>query len=220
MLSVHLRVVSTLLHSSTSASRISTRMLPAMRPRALHATRMQFADDDPAFNYFDQRPPSEKQVQYAQRLAQQLAKPLPEAALQDFDQCSQFIDECLSQAPPSQKQLQFAQQISQDAGIDLPSHSTVSAKAVSDYINDNQHLLKGMQRNFEGGMFIDLLGTPSDKQVLYAASLARQRNIGLSAEALSSKGAMSQFIDACLNTPEGEEEVAASQALYEKDVPF
>lgn len=178
---------------------------------ALHCTRMQQYDDDTNYGMpFESRPPSEKQVQYAQRLAQQLAKPLPQEALQEMNACRDFIDECLSQAPPTERQVQYAQTIARDAGIALPDYATRNAKACSEYIDANQHLLAGRPRSYGavesagpargamgGGMGMGG-GIPTDKQILYAATLARQRNLGLSAEVIADKGAMSRFIDECV----------------------
>mmetsp|Transcript_73872 Transcript_73872/g.135025 ORF Transcript_73872/g.135025 Transcript_73872/m.135025 type:complete len:338 (-) Transcript_73872:14-1027(-) len=177
----------------------------------LHAPRMQFEDYD--FGMYGSRTPSEKQLRYAQQLAQQLGKPLPDGASQDADRCSQFIDDCLAQRParpPSARQIAFAQDIARQTGIELPASATTSAKACSDYISANRDRLPprgaGTGVGVDSSMGVSFGGAgsdsgaynmPSQKQILYAAQLAQRLNIGLSAEVLTDKRAMSQFIDEC-----------------------
>ena len=88
--------------------------------------------------------------------------------------------------------------------------SARSAKACSEFIDANQGLMGGMGggggRSYQAGPG----QAPSEKQILFAARLARERQLGLSAEALSDKMAMSQFIDACLKS---EPAAAAPPAL-------
>ena len=202
------RVCSVAASVRLTPSLVCPRVPPPLRMSraAIHGTRMQYDDESYGMAY-EQRPPSEKQVRYAQRLAQQLAKSLPQDALHDSEACSKFIDECLSEAPPSEKQVQFAQTIARDAGIELPAFVTTSSKACSEYINANQHLLSGRPRSYDGGsggmgmgMGMGMGNAPTEKQILFAARLARDRNLGLSAEVLADKAAMSGFIDECLKT--------------------
>ena len=210
MLSLSAPVRAFLLHAAPSASKVSglavAGPLSSGAARRLHASRMQLeGGGSDSFGFYEERPPSEKQVAFAQRLAQQTAKSLPEAALQDMGACSQFIDECLSQTPPTERQLAFAQTIARDSGIDLPQQSTLSSKAVSDYINANQHLLRGGVGGggIGGGGSGIGAALPTEKQIMYAVKLARDRNFGLTAEQLSSKFEMSQFIDSCVNGTSG-----------------
>lgn len=165
-----------------------------MRSAALHATRMQEADWG-----FDSgaRPPSEKQIQFAQRLAQQTATELPQGVFNNGFECSQFIDEALSKVPPTDKQIEFARTIAANANIELPDHAIASSKSISAYIEANKGLAPmspGMGGGGSGGT-----GPPTPKQITFAAKLAQQLNIGIPAEVLQSKSAMSSFIDQSLS---------------------
>lgn len=182
--------------------RSSTLHRPVLGPHAstLHTLQMQFEDYD--FGMYGSRLPSDKQLEYAQSLAQQLGKALPEDASQDADRCSQFIDECVNQVPPSAKQIAFAQQISRQLGIDLPASATSNRQACSDYITANKGRLPpriagtGMGMDSRMGMSYKSGGynMPSQAQILHAAQLAQSLNIGLSAEVLTDERAMSKFI--------------------------
>jgi len=184
---------------SLSLGRALLTMAPArpgalmVRSVALHATRMQEAD----FGFSSApRPPSEKQVQYAQRLAQQLGFELPSETLNDMTQCSNFIDEMLSKAPPSERQVAFAKQIATTANIELPEAALQSSKSISQYIEANQMLLQGP--GMGGGMGMGMAGganrLPTDKQITFAVSLAQRLNVGITAEALQSRSVLSSFI--------------------------
>ena len=134
------------------------------------------------------------QVQFAQRLSQQLGIDLPAESLTDQTRCSSFIDEALDKVPPSNRQLEFARSISQNANIELPEHATRSSRTISAYIEANQHLAPAPAGGGMGGGMGDKR-EPTSKQIVYAASLARQLSIGLEAEVLADRFAISQFID-------------------------
>ena len=51
------------------------------------------------------RPPSDKQVKYAQRLSKRTEKPIPLAALEDSMQISAYIESALRLAPPTEKKV-------------------------------------------------------------------------------------------------------------------
>lgn len=159
-------------------------------------THMQFDGDS---SYGEIRPPSEKQIAYAQALAQQVKKPFPEKALKDSEECRDFIDDCLAKIPPTGSQIAFAETIAREVGIELPEVVTRSRKDCSDYISANRHLLPTEIGN-KGDTRGSSSGPPTEKQLLFAIKLAQQRNLGLTAEQLSSKSEMSRFIDSCLNS--------------------
>lgn len=164
---------------------------PATRYAALHATRMQYADYG-----FDAGPraPSDKQVRYAQLLAQRAALELPPEALVNGEECSAFIDKALQMTPPSERQIEFARSIARAANLELPEHALVSSKSVSAYIEANQHLSSGISMpGYTGGSSSSR--EPTEKQILFAATLARRLNVGLTAEVLQSRQAMSTFLD-------------------------
>mmetsp|Transcript_4571 Transcript_4571/g.6458 ORF Transcript_4571/g.6458 Transcript_4571/m.6458 type:complete len:266 (-) Transcript_4571:66-863(-) len=190
----------------------SPRGLKAVTP---YRARMQADDSGASYgNYggmFEARPPSEKQLAYAQRLAQQVGSTIPEDALKDSMQISQFIDDCLTKAKPTERQVAYAQTIARDAGIELPEAATRSSKACSEFIEANQHLLPG-RRNMGtgvpvpgsaggGGMAMggSMRNPPTQNQIMLAVSLAQQLNIGLAAEVLTDSAVMSRFIDECQN---------------------
>lgn len=183
------------------------RGLKAVTPRRVHMQADDSASDGNYGNY-GVLPPSEKQLGYAQRLAQQLGRTIPEDALHDSMVISQFIDDCLTEAKPTERQVAYAQTIARDAGIELPEAATRSSKACSEFIEANQHLLPsrrnmgmGLPGSTGGGVAMGG-GTrypPSQSQIMLAASLAQQLNIGLAAEVLADRVAMSRFIDECQN---------------------
>ena len=63
--------------------------------------------------------PSEKQMSYAQSLAQRTGLRLPPEALSDREACSAFIDEALSVSPPTSRQLAFAETLAAASGSPL-----------------------------------------------------------------------------------------------------
>ena len=106
----------------------------------IHSTRMQL-DDGMGYGASDYEP-SEKQVRYAQQLAQRAGVPLPEEALVDRERCSIFIDEALSKCAPSSKQVAFAESLAMAKGEPLPDDARASAKACSEYICTAGHVCK------------------------------------------------------------------------------
>ena len=60
--------------------------------------------DDGGYDAFAARPPSDKQIAFAQRLSLQTEKSMPHEATVDAAACSQFIDTLLNQVPASEKQ--------------------------------------------------------------------------------------------------------------------
>uniref|UniRef100_A0A7S0L1R9 Uncharacterized protein n=1 Tax=Coccolithus braarudii TaxID=221442 RepID=A0A7S0L1R9_9EUKA len=167
------------------------------------------------------RLPTEKQINYAQRLAIAAAENFPEDILVSSEACSAFIDRLLRQTPPSKKQVDYAQLLAFRAGEALPADALMSASACSAYIDRlvsvaqagggvAQQTQYGGQRPqyqpapaaMSGGAQsavapnIELAaGGPSQKQVIFAVKLAQAAGVGLSAEALRDKGECSRFIE-------------------------
>ena len=109
--------------------------------------------------------------------------------------------------------MEYANTIAKQLNIELPPTATSSAKACSEFIDANQGLMGGGSYGGNYGAPTGRTGKePSEKQILYAASLARQRNLGLSAEVLQDRGAMSEFIDGCLSGPPPQSVPAAGTA--------
>ena len=82
--------------------------------------------------------PSEKQLSFAQSLADATKKDIPEAAMTDSKALSAWIDKVKELAParpPSEKQLAFAERLAEEKGVDLPEDVTSDMKACSAFID-------------------------------------------------------------------------------------
>ncbi len=196
-------VLHTLLVSAPPAARLLAR--PSWHPaRGYRATRMQMQETDETFGFgasFAGGPPTDKQINFARRLAQQVGKPLSPDVLSDKQQISEWIDQALELAPPSDRQLEYARALADNNGIELPEDVTQNAKAVSTFIDR----YKGTGTGGMGGVGMGAASgssVPSDKQIIFAAQLARQNNVGIDAQALQDKASMSRFISELL--PEGQ----------------
>ena len=163
----------------TPAWRGMPRLAQVVHPRTC-VTKAQFD----AFGEAGPQPPSEKQVAYAQRLAMQMATPLPEQALTNRQQCSDFIESMLEKAPASEKQLEFANSLAAKAGMSVPEHAKQSSAAISKFIEG----FGGGSRQGGTAAATDP-NMPTEKQLAFAVKLARERRLGLSAEVLADKSA-------------------------------
>ena len=220
MAAVYLRAITSLLHAPPLAARLPAPCMLACgrvataplgvpsplrtRTAALHGTRMQFDSSDGMGYDGGSYEPSEKQVRYAQQLAQRAGLPLPQEALVDRDRCSAFIEQALGLCAPSAKQVAFAESLAAAKNEPLSSEARASAKAISEYIDQNMQYASGAGGGGGGGGGGGAATTygnvgdarlPSDKQLLYAAALARQNRVGLSYELLIDRTALSRFID-------------------------
>ncbi len=205
-------VLHTLLVSAPPAARLLAR--PSWHPaRGYRATRMQMQETDETFGFgasFAGGPPTDKQINFARRLAQQVGKPLSPEVLSDKQQISEWIDQALELAPPSDRQLEYARALADSNGIELPEDVTQNAKAVSTFIDR----YKGTGTGGMGGVGMGAASgssVPSDKQIIFAAQLARQNNVGIDAQALQDKASMSRFISELL--PEGQGGAAMGGAV-------
>ncbi|KAL3920028.1 MAG: hypothetical protein SGPRY_005409 [Prymnesium sp.] len=124
-------------------------------------------------------PPTDKQLGYAQMLAERANLELPEEALRYSHACSNFIDEARAVIPPTQKQIHLANKLAKEKNIILPEAAIESTAAASTFINTKI------------GADADL---PSEKQLALAISLARKHKQDLSHQVLSDKQACSSFI--------------------------
>lgn len=161
---------------------------------ALLRARFCTMSDSEIYAGFSDGTPSEKQVKYAEQLAQRSGLQPPGDVYSDRDACSAFIDEALSRSAPSAKQLAFAESLARTMGTELPVEVLGNAKACSEYIDQNQRMSSSSTGAGSYGARV-----PTDKQLIYAASLARQNSMGLSYEVLSDRTATSKFIDEMLN---------------------
>ena len=132
-------------------------------------------------------PPTEKQLSYAQTLAQQQGIPMPKSATQSKQECSTFIDELQalrsSGRPterqgdydmPSERQLEYARRIAAERGLTLSATALSSRKACSDWIDSVP---------------------PSQKQVQFAKAIAERRGVELPPDVLTKKRTCEMFLD-------------------------
>ncbi len=75
--------------------------------------------------------PSEKQLAYAEALAEKFGADVPEDVRTSKIACSEFIDQQKQREPPSDKQLAFVKELAQQAQIDPPDHACVSSAGAS-----------------------------------------------------------------------------------------
>jgi len=146
---------------------------------------------------FGARPPSEKQLQYAQSLAEQNNVEVPEGALLDSGQCSDFIDQQLEVRggafgktsggwAPTQKQLQYAQSLAERSGVEIPEGALQDKQQCSDFISQQ---LEGRGPIPIGSQ------APSEKQLAYAKSLAEDNGVDIPDEIYDSRASCSDFIE-------------------------
>eukprot|EP01052_Picozoa_sp_SAG31_P040146 SAG31_NODE_5743_length_2349_cov_1.514667_3_plen_130_part_01 len=93
--------------------------------------------------------PSDKQISFAQRLADEKGVPLPDGALKDRRQTSKFIDEMIGGSglsgsiqtdrgddEPSLKQLTLVTSLCRELSEGIPAHALVDKKSLSNYIDE------------------------------------------------------------------------------------
>lgn len=160
------------------------------------------------------KPPSEKQLAYAQTLALRLKVQLPDMAATDSYECSSFIDSMLSRVPPTDKQKAYALSLAQQQGLMLEDSELESAAGCSEAID---RLRSGPSSSYSSygsapastaavsrTMYTQGPGEPSQKQIDFAISLAKKSKLGLPYEVMSEKEACTQFIDQLLKNPSGD----------------
>jgi len=82
--------------------------------------------------------PSEKQLAFAEQVAERAGVQLPEAARASARELSAWIDATLKTAPPrppSDKQIAFAEKLAEEAGLDLPAAVRADGRACSIFID-------------------------------------------------------------------------------------
>lgn len=133
------------------------------------------------------RAPSVKQLEFAERIAEQTGVPLPEEARTSMSACSRFIDENKSKMPssgslpPTQKQLEFVKRVAQAAGVAVPEGVLSDARECSRFIDEHKSKLDN---------------SPSPKALDYAESIAKKKGIEIPADARRDRAKLSAFIDA------------------------
>lgn len=140
------------------------------------------------------RPPTDKQLSYVKALAKKANTAVPDEVYSSADACSNLIEELLSQLPATAKQIAYAQKLADQNGVPLPRSATENSAAVSLFI-DRYKATSRMQ----GSSSPRDDTYPSDKQLLFAISLARQAKQGLPYTVMAEKNECSTFIDKLLN---------------------
>jgi hypothetical protein len=114
-------------------------------------------------------------------------------------------------APPTEKQISFAQTLAQQRGIPMPSSATKSKRACSTFIEESQALISsGRPTERQVDLGYDL---PTERQLDYARRIAAERGMTLSAAALSSRKACSDWID---RVPPSPKQVQFAKAIAER----
>lgn len=129
-------------------------------------------------------PPSEKQLEMAQGLADRMGTEIPEEALQSSKGLSAWIDEAMKKAPPrppSEKQLAFAERLSNEAGASIPAAALKSAKELSSWMDKT--MAKAPAR------------PPSEKQLAFARKIAEENSLDLPGDVETDMKKCSAFID-------------------------
>lgn len=100
--------------------------------------KMQFAE----LNSKEQKPPTEKQIEFAEKLAKNHNLELPQGYKEDYLKCSNFIETALKNAPrkPTEKQIEFAKKLSNEKNIPLPVNYQEDYKVCEAFISK---ILKG-----------------------------------------------------------------------------
>ncbi|MFG6080357.1 DNA topoisomerase [Paracoccus litorisediminis] len=83
-------------------------------------------------------PPSEKQLAFAERIATDTGKQIPQEARASARQLSAWIDANAANMPlraPSEKQLAFARKLSEEKGVAMPADAETDGKACSAFID-------------------------------------------------------------------------------------
>lgn len=81
------------------------------------------------------RAPSEKQIAFAEKLAEKKGANLPEGYLTDSNVCRAFID---AMVVPSDKQLDFAKKIADEQGVGIPAEAMKDSIKLSKWIDENK----------------------------------------------------------------------------------
>ncbi|WP_031570529.1 hypothetical protein [Acidithiobacillus thiooxidans] len=82
--------------------------------------------------------PTEKMLQFAERLAARKSLPLPPDVRESFDSCKAFLDEHGSELPPSTKAVNWANDIALKKKIPLSAEVLADARKLSEWIDANK----------------------------------------------------------------------------------
>ena len=89
----------------------------------------------PGRSYNTPKPPSEKQVRFAQSLSEKYGLEIPEDALGNGRELSKWIDEQMAAIPPSEKQIEFMENLARRYNLDPPEEAYSSKKKCSEWLD-------------------------------------------------------------------------------------
>lgn len=81
------------------------------------------------------KPPSEKQLEFAKKLAKDQNLELPKDIENNWKICNEFIEKAKKSTPPTEKQIAFAQKLANDQKIELPKNYDKSIEICSKFID-------------------------------------------------------------------------------------
>ncbi|WP_439814433.1 hypothetical protein [Zavarzinia sp. CC-PAN008] len=170
----------------------------------------------------DARPPTDKQLAFARRIAEERRIELPAEVEESGAACSAWLDQQVGSRdqaggggagggrPPSEKQLAFARRLADERGIEVPEEVLDSSKAISQFIDEmlNDGRGGGGGGGPGGGRAPARSASPSanagagrpptDKQLAFARKLSAEKKLPLPPEAERDGRACSTFIDRAL----------------------
>lgn len=152
------------------------------------------------------KPPSQKQIALAQKLANEQSLQLPDGYDKDWKICSEFIEANIGKGgprPPSDKQKNFADKLASDNGVQPPPDYDKDWKVCSEFIDK-------MMKEGNGG-------APSEKQVALAERIANEQGVDLPNNYKSNRKVCSEFIDANIgNGKPSEKQLEFAKKLSEE----
>ena len=88
-------------------------------------------------------PPSQKQIEFAQKIANDLSIALPDGYQEDLNICKEFIDKnlktlnskTLQNKAPTSKQIAFAEKLAQEKNLELPKDYKDSLETCKNFID-------------------------------------------------------------------------------------
>lgn len=134
--------------------------------------------------------PTPARLKLAEDIAARLGVDLPDAAMEDWRACADFItkNRAAIDEPPSDNKLGLAESLAQRMGVELPQEARVSWRACNAFIDGNIASAPP-----PAGVTPK---APSEKQIAFVERLATEKGIQPPANYRESSWACSKFIDA------------------------
>lgn len=103
---------------------------------------------------------TEKQIKFAERIAQSLGEEVPQECYEEFDKMKDWIDENIQRLEknedgrvifkPSEKQTSFAENIKNRLGVPIPEDAFVDAEKMSAFISEHADAYKAAGKKNTG----------------------------------------------------------------------